>query len=190
MFGPVRPISENLKAIGLIKPSSAVQPKKPVLAEAKPAPKQETKPVAAAAKPAPKAPPVSKDHLAALLEQVENLQKEMKTTFAEAPSQKVRNVLEGLDHIQKVSAAVTKKYEWRQDERSKSVTELFKAIAGMAESMRTQISSGSLTEEGKIKSDANELIKRFVKAVGVVKEEVGINKDVYASLLKESEKIK
>jgi hypothetical protein len=188
MFGPVRLISENLKAIGLVKPISAMQPKKPVLAESKPAPKQTTKPTLVAPKVAPKVQP--KDRLASLLEQVDSLSNEMKVVFAEAPSQKVRNVLEGLDHIQKVSAAVTKKYAWRQDERSKNIAELFKSIGSLAEGMRTQISSGSLTEEGKIKEDANELIKRFVKAVGVVKEEIGINKDVYSSLLKESDKIK
>jgi hypothetical protein len=190
MYGPVRTIGQNLKSWGLSGSKSAAKPaSKPVVAESKQAAKPAHKAVAAPAKKVESKPVAPKSRIDALLEQVETITKEMKTVFSEVPSPKIRSVVESLEHIQKVSASVVKKYGWRMEERSKTITELFKALNGKAEELRQAVFGGSLSEESEVRSDANELLKRFVKAVGIVREDLGISEDIFKGLVQEASKI-
>jgi len=188
MYGPVRPIGENLRSWGLVK-STPKPAGKPVIAESKVKPASKAAAPLAPAKKAEKKPVAAKSRIEALLEQVETISQEMKTVFSEVPSPKVRSVVESLEHIQKVSDSVVKKFGWRMDEKNKTITELFKALSGKADEIRQAVFGGALAEESAVRSDANELLKRFVKAVGIVRKDLGISEEIFKGLVQEASKI-
>jgi hypothetical protein len=188
MYGPVRPIGENLRSWGLVKPTPKPA-SKPVIAESKVKPASKAAAPLAPAKKAEKKPVAAKSRIEALLEQVETISQEMKTVFSEVPSPKVRSVVESLEHIQKVSDSVVKKFGWRMDEKNKTITELFKALSGKADEIRQAVFGGALAEESAVRSDANELLKRFVKAVGIVRKDLGISEEIFKGLVQEASKI-
>lgn len=199
-FGPVRTISENLKTMGLIsqKPVNESEKekieKKRLIEEARRArqPKKveaPSKPIVESKKEAP-AKKVEKTRLEKLLEEVETLSQEVKTVVTEAPSQKMRTAIESLEHMQKVSEAIVKKYDWRMDEKSQNIAELFKQISNKTTELHKFVYGNDLAEADKTREDVNGLVKRFVKAVGFVKEDLSIDDEVFTNLKQEAEKIK
>ena len=136
------------------------------------------------------AKPGANDKLARLLEEVEAIEKAVKTETlvaskpeAKKLSEELSGVLTGLGHIQTFSDSILKKFEWRTTEAAKVVTELFKSIKTEAVGQISKIKSGSLSEASAARTDCDRLAKRFVEAVGHVKADLSVNKEVFAKLV-------
>ena len=204
MYGHVNTLEDTFTILGLAK--------KPVVKESKDEAKEklerkrlieearqerakgavtETKP--APAKPAdPKAP---KSKLVTLAEEVQALSAELENAISnksiaatitpKVEGKELDRVSKSLNHVMNFSAEAVKKFEWRQDERSQRIANVFKLIREEADKAAAKIKKGEIAEESAAKGEANAIIKRFIEAVGVVKAAFKINEDVF-NALKES----
>lgn len=195
-YGPVRPLSETLRTIGLA-PKTASRDqrlvesdekekleKKSLIEEARrnrqkseEAPKQETKP---AEKP--------KDRLASLFEEVQTLEKALreepkKEEKKEGTETEISSVLESLQHISGFSAKTLSSYEWRTEEKSKTIAALFRTFREDSDALSSKVKKGELSEAD-AKGEVNKMLVKFVEALELVKDDLDVKPWVIEGLKK------
>lgn len=188
MYGPVRPLSETFRILGLVKPSSAPVAEKKVDSDREKAEKRRVIEEARRArqeKMQSKAQPkeltkeaASKSRLETLLEEVERAAKELRGESAvPAAGKSADEILASLKHVLNFSSKVVKKFEWREDERSKNIASLFKVLGEEATRLAAAISDKKLSEGDTESVEAYKLIKRYVEAVECMRAYFKVNED-------------
>ncbi len=101
----------------------------------------------------------------------------------------MQEVEESLDHIKQFSSKVLKRYEWREDEKSRVVTELFKGIREEAVKQTDELQQKQVSEDN-ASSSSKKLVMKYVEALSFVKDQFRLNETAYSELKKwaESEK--
>jgi hypothetical protein len=94
-----------------------------------------------------------------------------------APQNESEDILSSLNHVICLSSFLRKKYEWREDERSKKMGSLFQMISEEAKARKAEIVEGKLTESDKIGVESRKVIRRFVEAVELVKGNFKVNEE-------------
>ena len=188
----VHTLEETFNILGLSK--------KPVLTEQKETSEKkklieaarQQKPVVTEGKAAPAKPAVNgvKSRAMLLAEEIETLDKDLAAAInaksiaapATTESKEMTKCASSLTYVTKFCAEAITKLEWRQDDRSKQLTSVFKMLREEADRVVQGIKKGAISEEGAAKTEANSVIKRFVEAVGYVKSAFKVNETVYTAL--------
>lgn len=194
-YGVVRPLSDTLKSLGLapvVHQERIVESKKDEKSEKKTLIESARAAVAAAktdSRITPSKPTGGKAKSMTILEEIEAIEKAIKseTLVASKPeelklSEELKGVLSGLSHIKSHSEKIIKKYEWRTTPAAKIVTETFKTICAEADANVAKIKSGNINEANAARTECDRLAKRFVEAVGHIKGDLTVNKDVFEKL--------
>ena len=193
MYGHVNTLEETFKVLGLSK--------KPVVTESKDdadkkklieSARAEKKPVVTESKAAPAKPTNgAKSKTMLLAEEIENLDKDLAAAVSAkslvAPektneSKEMTKIASSLNYVMKFCSEAITKLEWRQEERSKKLANVFKMLREESDRVVQGIKKGTISEESAAKGEANSVIKRFVEAVGYVKAAFKVNESVYAAL--------
>ncbi len=127
-----------------------------------------------------------KSSLDLILEDIQQLEREINSTERSGAMQEVE---ESLDHIKQFSSKVLKRYEWREDEKSRVVTELFKGIREEAVKQTDELQQKQVSEDN-ASSSSKKLVMKYVEALSFVKDQFRLNETAYSELKKwaESEK--
>lgn len=136
---------------------------------------------------------VKKSKLEVLLEEIGTIEREIQGNVAGAnspASPDLKECLDCLEHVEKFSENVVKRYGWRSGEKEEAIAEAFAAIRDEAKRQRRCITKGEVREENTARSESQKLVKQFVEMVGVIKDQFRLNESFYAELKKWAETVR